>query len=140
MTGFDALGGISMDPGQAARLMSNPEGIGEMLQREGPTGDSPAEIFADIVNVMRADVRRVAAEVDVELEAEHMSEERAAELLSGTIAGDGAALVEMFNEQAAKRDKLLRAVLDDDDEYQDFMDAKHGMMFTTEPGGFDHAE
>lgn len=137
--GLDALGGIDMNPRQIATQMRNPEGIAQMLTEEGPTGDSPAEIFADVVNVHRADIRRLGMALGVDVEADVMSPERAAELLAGTVAGDGVDIVLMFNEMAEKRDRLLRGVLDDD-EYQQFMAGKHSMMNTGEPGGFEADE
>lgn len=137
--GMDALGGIDMNPRKMARQMRNPEGIAEMLTDTGPTGDSPAEIFADIVNVHRADIRRLGLALGVDVEAEIMSPERAGELLAGTVAGDGVELVVMFNEMAAKRDQLLREALDED-EHEEFMAGKQAMMNTGEPGGFEDSD
>ncbi|AAY24945.1 ORF 19 [Haloarcula hispanica virus SH1] len=139
MTNGLALGGIDMNPRQMARLMRDPQGIADMLTESGPTGDSPAEIFADIVNVHRADIRRLGMAMDVDVEAENMSAERAAELLAGTVAGEGVELVVMFNEMAEKRDRLLRDALDDD-EYEQFMAGKQAMMKTGDPGGFEDDE
>lgn len=137
--GLDALGGIDMNPRKMARQMRDPEGIADMLTESGPTGDSPAEIFADIVNVHRADVRRLGLALGVDVEAEIMSPERAGELLAGTVAGDGIELVVMFNEMAEKRDRLLREALDDD-EHEQFMAGKRAMMNTGEPGDFSEEE
>jgi hypothetical protein len=130
------LTGIDMDPMQMARSMRDPDGIAEMLVETGPTGDSPAEIFADIINVHRADIRRLGLELGVEVDAPHMTPERAAQLLAGTVAGDGVELVVMFNEMAEKRDALLQDQLDGGD-YEAFMEAKHTMMLTAEPGEFE---
>ncbi|ALJ99677.1 hypothetical protein BGV91_gp14 [Haloarcula californiae icosahedral virus 1] len=137
--GLDALGGIDMNPRKMARQMRNPEGIAQMLTDAGPTGDSPAEIFADIVNVHRADIRRLGLALGVDVEAEIMSPERAGELLAGTVAGDGVELVVMFNEMAEKRDRLLREALDDE-EHAAFMEGKKAMMNTGEPGDFSEAD
>ena len=134
--GFDALGGISMSPQKMATQMRNPEGIASMLTEEGPTGDSPAEIFADIVNVHRVDIRRLGLALGVDVDAPQMEPERAGELLAGTVAGDGVELVQMFNDMAEKRDAVLREALDEAD-YESFMEAKHSMMFTGEPGDFE---
>lgn len=125
--------GVAMDPRQAANLLQNPEGIAEMLHDEAATDDTPAEIFADIINVMRADIRRLAIARGVDIEANRVTPERAAELLAGTVAGDGVDIVEMFNEQAAGRDRLLRDELSEE-EYETFMAAKHEMMHTGDPG------
>lgn len=136
-SGFEALGGIDMNPRRMAAKMRDPEGVAEMLtDAGGATGDSPAEIFADLVNVHRADIRCIGIALGVEVEAENMKPERAGELLAGTVAGDGIELVEMFNEMAEKRDRLLRELLDKD-EYEHFMNEKKAMMHTGDPGGFD---
>lgn len=137
--GLEALGGIDMNPRKMASTMRDPEGIAEMLQESGATGDSPAEIFADIINVIRADTRRLGLALGVDVDAGHMTPERAGQLLAGTVAGDGVELVVMFNELAEKRDDLLRDQLDAE-EYEAFMAAKHEMMHTAEPGGFDGTE
>ena len=137
--GLEALGGIDMNPRKMARQMRNPEGIAKMLNESGPTGDSPAEIFADIVNVHRADIRRLGLVLGVDVEAERMSPEGAADLLAGTVAGDGVEIVKMFNEMAEKRNELLKEALDEE-EHQQFMEAKHGMMHTGDPGSFEEDE
>ncbi|AFD02290.1 putative protein 9 [Haloarcula hispanica icosahedral virus 2] len=136
---LDALGGIDMNPRKMAATMRDPEGIAEMLQESGPNGDSPAEIFADIINVIRADTRRLGLALGVDVDAGHMTPQRAGQLLAGTVAGDGVELVVMFNELAERRDELLRDQLDDD-EYEAFMAAKHEMMHTAEPGEFEEGD
>lgn len=129
--------GVDMNPRNAARMMQNPSGIAEMLTQEDPqTGDSPAEIFADIITVLRADTRKLAEQHDVDVDVEVMSPDRAAELLAGTVAGDGIEIVVMFNQIAEKRDQILREALDDD-EYERFMAQKKGAMHTSDPEGFD---
>jgi len=137
--GLDALGGIDMDPRAMARTMQNREGIEELLRESPEDGDSPAEIFADIVNVHRADIRRLGMALGVDVPSEDMTPERASELLASTIDGDGIELVVMFNEMAEKRDMVLREVLSDD-EHEQFMEAKHGFMFTADPGDFEAGE
>ena len=136
---LDALSGLDMDPRRMARLMRDPEGIAEMLTESGENGDSPAEIFADIINVHRADIRRLGKALGVDVEAPRMSPERAGHLLAGTVAGEGVDLVIMFNGLAEQRDQLLREALDDED-YQAFMRAKHASMNTGDPGDFEDGE
>lgn len=121
---------LNMSPAQIGRMMRNPSNIADMLMEEHPqTGDSPAEIFADIVNVQRMDIKMLAEAHGVEIEVSRMTPERAAELLAGTIGGDGIELVVMFNEMAIKRDKILKEALGEDD-HSDFMDDKHAAMHT----------
>lgn len=127
------MNGLGLDlrnPRQIRKLMTNPDGIADLLQeKHDDTGDSPAEIFADLINIMRADTARLAAVFDVDLDVKRMTPERAAQLLGGTVGGDGAALVEMFNEEAERRDEVLREALDDG-EYDAFMRRKRSAMFT----------
>jgi len=131
---------LNMSPQQIGRMMRNPSNIADLLTDEHPqTGDSPAEIFADIINVQRMDIKRLAQVHDVDVSISRMTPERAAELLAGTIGGDGIELVVMFNELAEKRDKVLCETLDDGD-YSDFMARKHTMMNTEPDGGDDGAE
>ena len=115
---------------EIASLMRDPTGIAELLTEEHPeTGDSPAKILADIVNTTRADNRRIGQAVGVEIEANMMTPEKAADLLAGTVGGDGIELVLMFNELAEQRAKILRELLDED-ELETFEAQKHAIMHT----------
>lgn len=111
----DDLAGLGLDvnPAAIATLIRNPSNIAELLCETTGTGDSPAEIMADIFNFMRADVARLGRAHDVEVEIELMTPERAAELLAGVVAGDGVALVEAFNAEADRRDAVLNEALDE---------------------------
>lgn len=124
-------GGLGMNLGisEVANLMSNPSGISSMLKKESPTGDSPAEIMADVINMMRADVNALAKLHGVDEQVKMMSPDRAAQLLSGVVSGDGVEIVEVFNEEAARRDRVLREAMDED-AYEQFCRAKLGAMFT----------
>jgi hypothetical protein len=126
-----------VDPRMVARMMKSTDRLAGLLQREVPgMGATPAAIFADIVNVIRADTKQLATVHDVEVEIEMMSEDRAAELIAGVTDGNGVEIVRVFNEIAEKRDVILREVLDDD-EYEQFMAAKTAAMHTNNPGTFD---
>lgn len=126
MTGL----GPDMSQAELLRLAGNPSGVADLLSKEHPeTGDSPAEIMADIINVMRADNKTLAAALGVEQNVSRMTPERAAQLLAGTINGSGVELVIVFNEVAQQRDEILRKALDEEP-YESYIKAKHGMMFT----------
>lgn len=129
-------GGLGMNLGvrDVANLMSNPSGIAGMLKNESPTGDSPAQIMADVINMMRADTSRLAAAHGVDVDVKMMSPDRAAQLLSGVVSGDGVEIVEVFNDEAERRDQVLRAALDGE-QYEQFCAAKEKAMFT----GGDHS-
>jgi len=122
--------GFDMNPGDVARMMRDPSHIEGMLCEEHPeTGDSAAQIFADIINIQRADIKKLAEQHDVAISIDLMEPDRAAELLAGTISGNGIELVLMFNELAEQRDAVLRDVMGED-EYEAFMAQKHGIMNT----------
>ena len=113
-----------------AALMRDPSGVADLLTEKHPeTGDSPATIFADSVNTTRADNRMIGQAIGAEVDADLMTPERAADLLAGTVGGDGIELVLMFNELAEQRDVILQKVLDAD-EYEAFTTQKHGIMHT----------
>jgi hypothetical protein len=122
--------GIDMGPRAIGRLLRNPSGIAEMLTMEHPdTGDSPAEIMADLVNLMRADTKKLAEIHGVDVEIRLMTPERAAEVLAGTIDGEGVELLVMFNELAEQRDRVLREALDEE-EYETFDQQRQAIMHT----------
>lgn len=130
MTGL----GIDMDPRQIKTLLSNPSGVADLLlEAHDETGDSPADIMADIINVQRADIKRLADAHGVDVEMNLMTPERAGELLAGTISGNGIELVLVFNELADKRAKILREEIGEA-EYDEFEAKKHAIM-NTKPEG-----
>lgn len=135
MNGNPLAGDI--DPRMVARMMRSTDRLAGMLQQEAPGMDAtPAAIFADVVNVIRADTKRLAEVHGIELEIEMMSEDRAAELIAGVTDGDGVKIVRVFNEMSEKRDEILKEVLEPD-EYEQFMAAKTAAMHTSNPGTFD---
>lgn len=127
----------NLRPAQVARYMQSPDRLASMLQDEMPGWEhSPAEIFADIVTVMRADTRQLGQQFGVDVPADRMTEDRAADLIAGITDGDAIELVLVFNELARQRDLVLKEALDDD-EYQQFMDAKTSVMLTDDPDTWD---
>jgi hypothetical protein len=122
-----------MNPRTVARMMRSTDRLAGVLQQDVPgMNASAAEIFCDIVNVIRADVKRLADYHGVDVEIKMMSEDRAAELIAGLTDGDGVELVVLFNEIARKRNKILQEVLTDE-EYQRFMEQKTSAMHTDDP-------
>ena len=129
MTGL----GFDLNPARIGKLLRNPSGVAELLVAGHPeTGDSPAEIMADIVNIMRADTKRLADIHGVEMEMNRMTPDRAAELLAGTIGGEGIELVIMFNELGEQRNRILRETLSQK-EYRAFDQQRRAIMHT-DPG------
>lgn len=123
-------------PGQIARMMRDPSKIAQFLTEDVPgLGSSGGAILADIINVQRADVRRQAEAVGVDIEVELMSEERAAELIAGIVDGNGIEIVEIFNELSEQRNEVLLELLDED-EHREFMQAKTSIMQTEQPDTF----
>ena len=59
-----------------------------------------------------------------------MTPERAGELLAGTLDGDGVELVEMFNQEAERRDRILQAAMEPD-ECERFLAQKQAAMYTS---------
>lgn len=128
--------GGDMSPQRMARYLRSPGRVSSMMQEEMPGWDAtPAEILADIVNVMRADTRRLAEVHDVDVEANLMTDDRAADLIAGILDGDGVELVRAFNEVAENRNDILREVLSED-EYDAYMEQKTSVMHTSDPDTF----
>lgn len=131
-------------PQLVARALRNTSKLAGMLQQEHPGwGETPASMFADVVNVHRADLKRMADVVDATdpqtgepLEIGMMTEEKAAALLAGVVDGEGVKLLEVFNEMARKRDVVLREMLTEE-QYQEFMQQKTAAMLTEDPETWD---
>lgn len=127
----------SMEPAQVARLMRDPSEIANLISEDLPGMEvSSAAIFADIINVHRADLRRLGAVHGVDLDAGQMTERKAASMLAGVTNGEGLELVELFNDLAHDRDLVLQAALDES-EYDEFMAAKTDAMLTEDPETWD---
>lgn len=125
------LGNIDMS--DAVQMLRNPEGIEDLLLEEHEdTGIPPAAFFADVFNILRADTARLAEVHGVEVEIERMTPDRAAELmadLANPHGGQGK-LLAAFNEEAERRDKILREALSDE-EYDKFMAAKINSLYSS---------
>lgn len=132
MTGGLSFGDFQQMEGirEIATMMRDPSGIAELLTEDHPeTGESPADILADIINTTRADNRKIAEAVGVEIEAKRMTPDRAAELLAGTVSGDGIELVVMFNELAEQRATILKTLIEPE-EFETFQAQKQAIMYT----------
>jgi len=125
-----------VQPRKLVRYLNSPDRMESLLKEAVKDGNSPAEIFADIVTVIRADQKQIAGAVGVDLEAHRMSEDRAAELIAGVVDGDAIELILLFNSLAEDRDKILREVLEPE-EYEQFVDQKTSVMLTDDPETFD---
>lgn len=123
--------GIDMNPKRIGTLLRNPDGVADMLtSAHDETGDSPADIMADVINIQRADNKMIAEQVGVDISINLMTPERAAELLAGTITGNGVELLIVFNELAQQRNRILLELLDDE-EHEAYMSQKHEFMHST---------
>lgn len=125
------LGG-DMDMREMMTLMRNPEGIEDMLLEEHEeTGIAPAAFFADVFNIMRADVARLAQEEDIDMDIEQMTPERAAEMLADLAhpKGGKGMMLEAFNREAERRDEILREQLSEEG-YEQFMEAKISSLYS----------
>lgn len=126
-----------VDPRAVAQMMQSTDRLAGLLQQDAPgMGATPAAIFADVVNVIRADTKQLATVHGVDLNVQMMSEDRAAELIAGVTDGNGVEIIRVFNEMAEQRDEILQKTLDET-EYEEFMAAKTAAMYTSEPGTFD---
>jgi len=104
---------IPMDPETLQNYLQNPSGIADMLTKiDDGTGDSPAEVFADVINIIRADHVAIGRATGVTIEVERMHPDRAADLLTGSLDGRGAEIVETFNELEDQRERILLEVAD----------------------------
>jgi len=125
-------------PHAVARYLQSTDRLASMLNdfEVADSGATPAAMLADTVNNHRADIKRIGAEVGVEVEVERMTPDRAADLLAGLTDGNGVELLEVFNAMAHDRDKVLRELLDSD-EHEQFMQGKAAAMHTPDPETWD---
>lgn len=123
---------------QVAQQMQN-GGIKQALLQpafEDPatgTQFSQAELVADIINILRIDTKQIARLHGVEVKANQMTPERAAELIDGMIGPGGTPmeLVDIFEDIEDKRGRVLRALMDEA-EYQNYLDTKKGLLYSVD--------
>lgn len=124
---------IDMNPQQVLGLMNSPEGVAEMLtEASDETGDSPADIMADVINIQRLDAKMLARQQGVNLSINEMTPERAAELLAGVIQGNGVDLLMVFNELENQHHEILRECMGQES-FDRFTRAKRRSLYST-PG------
>ena len=133
----DGLPG-GMDAGTLTTLAQNFDVEDRLREDLDSVGTSPAGMLADVVNVMRADIKTLANIHGVEVSVDQMTEERAAEVLSGLMHGDPA-LVEVFNEMAHKRQRIVLEALDEE-VAESYVASKRAVMNSDSPETWDAEE
>ena len=139
MRGYNFPGmGLNMDYSKVFSLLKNPEGVADLLtETNTETGNSPAEVLADVVNVIRADTKMLGTLHGVEVEVKQMSPERAAELLAGSLDGGGVELIEVFNELEDQRGRILAEAMSTVS-YRAYQRRKQASLYTS--GGEDETD
>lgn len=111
--------------------------MGAMLRQDnGQLGTSPAGLLADVINMMRVDVKMFGVLHGVDIEIEEMTEERAASLLEALVRGDPE-LLEVTNEISHKRQTVILEAIDDEDMRAFYLGQKTGMMNSADPVTWD---
>ncbi len=115
---------------QLASYARNPSKLATLLQQTDDDADhSMAEIIADVFNVQRLDTQALARTQDVSMDIDRMTPETASELIAGCLSDGGAGLIEAFNEEAARRDRVLQEALSEE-EYDQFVETKANSVWT----------
>lgn len=118
------------------KLLQKENGIAELLLQ--PTfarqGDdeptiSQAEIFADIINLSRLDVKALGEVHDVDITAKRLTPQQAALLIQGLIQNNDIQLVDIFNGIEEDREAILDATLDDE-RYQHHLAVKEAALYS----------
>ena len=126
---------LDMDYSKVFSLLKNPEGVADLLtETNTETGNSPADVLADVVNVIRADTKMLGKLHGIDIKVKRMSPERAAELLAGSLDGGGVELIEVFNELEDQRSRILSEALPATS-YQAYLRRKRASLYTN--GGDD---
>jgi hypothetical protein len=111
--------------------------MGAMLrQNNAQLGTSQAGLLADVINMMRVDVKMFGVLHGVDIEVEEMTEERAASLLEALVRGDPE-LLEVTNEIAHKRQTVILEALDDEGMREYYLGEKASMMNSADPVTWD---
>lgn len=121
---------------QMMALMQEDNGIAKTMMRPVyPLGESDepvvsqAEVVADLFNISRLDINRMAEAVGVDIEIQRMQPEDAAMMMQGMIKGESMALIERFNLLEQKRESVLAEMLDRE-EYDNHRRVKFALSFT----------
>lgn len=105
------------------KLIQQDNGIAQLLQE--PVYDltdgepqaattSQADIVADIINVMRLDIYRIAQEEGVDIDIKRITPEVTAAMLQGLVKGEGLDLIEKFNEIEDQHEAVIEEIADEE--------------------------
>lgn len=128
----------SADAGSVIDFIGN-GGIKQLLLRETfqdpETGHqfSQAALVADVVNVMRMDVKQMCRLHGIDVEVEKMSPERAAELLESVAQNDGMGIIEVFQTIEEKRDHVFQQEMTEE-QYEQYQAFKREMLYSVGDG------
>lgn len=134
-----------MELSQVMGVLNSPNGLAQMMLEPAFENDaghefSQAELIADVVNIERMDLKRLAQAVndnpdldDVDISVSQMTPERSAQMLQGIAKGDDLGIIDVFDELEDQRMTILAAIIGDEatDEYTA---VKRSMLFTTGDG------
>lgn len=90
---------------------------------------SQADLVADIVNVMRMDLKQMGAIHGVDIEVDKMSPERAAELLESLAKNEGVGIIEVFQKIEEKRDRIFEQEMTQE-QYDTYQKFKRNMLYS----------
>lgn len=94
---------------------------------------SQAELLADVINIMRMDVKRVADVHGVDISIRKIQPEKVAWALAEMVEGNTEPMVSIFNEIEDYHHEVLAEALGDE-EFETYLDFKEEQLFTVEPG------
>lgn len=122
---MDLLGGGGVKALLLRETFQNPE-----------TGHSysQAHLVADVINVMRMDVKQMCAIHGISVEVDKMSPEKAAELLEAVAQNDGVGIIDVFQKIEEKRDTVFEQEMDEES-YEQYISFKEEMLYSVAGGG-----
>lgn len=124
---------------QLFSLMNKDGGIAQLMLQPayaaedgGEATIAQAELIADMLNIMRLDVKRMGEAAGVDIKVDRMTPEQAALDIQKLVKGESLALVHKFRNLEDKRERVIEA-MEGEEALQQHQDVKESVLFSHQP-------
>lgn len=124
---------MDLNPKQMARMMASDDGIEQLMKEpvyENEYGYySQAELLADVVNIMRMDIKRIGAVHGVHIPIRKMQPDKMAWMLAQMVDGNTAPLLQVFNDIEDYHHDVLEEAIEPG-EFAEYLQFKESQLYT----------
>lgn len=120
-------------------IMQEENGVAKLMRKpmyhpdeDGNPQTSQAELVADMLNVMALDNKAIGTAVGVDIEANRVSEQKAALMLQGLVKGEDLELLEKIARLESKNERILEELMEEE-EFEAHQQTKRDVVYQPAP-------